>query len=81
MNPRPHHLHRHVLTATYKLELLPGGSGYNLLLCGHEIRLDEGIPLDASTQIQVAGPDVSLSKERRLRLKSSIVLPLRLIRG
>lgn len=79
MNQLARVITRHQILATYKLELEPKERGYNLIIKEHAISLDDGVSLDACTEVEVAGPQILLFGDREISLKSSIELPLRLI--
>lgn len=75
----PDDLRAHLILATYRMRLVPTGGGYNVMMQEHDIRLDDQVALDACTSIGVAAPQILLFGERRLRLRSLIDLPTRLI--
>ena len=79
MNQLARIITRHVIIATFKLELEPKGSGYHLIIKNHDIILDDGVALDACTNVGVAGPQILLFGDRRISLRSCIELPTRLI--
>ncbi len=61
MNQLARVITRHVILATFKLEFEPKDCGYNLIIKGHDISIDDGVALDACTNVKVAGPQILLS--------------------